>query len=122
MNILWLHDNINDHKELDKQLKNFEKPIVNFTDGDSCISYLTHSDQSNNDRPSILIVLNRVARQIVPEIHSYTTLLFIIIFCTKNDNKIKWTKKYNKVEFLYICINIDKLLSFFSSHRSEAST
>jgi len=101
MNILWLHDNINDHKEIDKQCKNFEKPIISFTDAESCISFLTISDQQNNIRPSILVVLNRTARQIVPEIHSYTALLFIIIFCTKNDNKIKWASKYKKVKLRY---------------------
>ncbi|CAF3887602.1 unnamed protein product [Rotaria sp. Silwood1] len=102
MNILWLHDNINDHKELDKQLKNFEKPIINFTDDRSCIAFLKTSEQENNDRPSVLIVLNRIGRQIVPEIHSYTTLLSIVIFCTKNDNKIKWANKYNKIRGIFI--------------------
>jgi hypothetical protein len=31
MNILWSHDNIDDYKELDIQLQNFEKTIINFT-------------------------------------------------------------------------------------------
>jgi hypothetical protein len=98
MNILWLHDNINDHKQLDKELKKFEKSIMNFTDNQSCISFLTNSNQQMCNQPSILVILNRISHQIVPEIHSFTNLLFIVIFCTKNDNKIKWATKYNKVE------------------------
>ncbi|CAF1339646.1 unnamed protein product [Rotaria sp. Silwood1] len=130
MNILWLHDNINDHKELDKQLKNFEKPIINFTDDRSCIAFLKTSEQENNDRPSVLIVLNRIGRQIVPEIHSYTTLLSIVIFCTKNDNKIKWANKYNKIRGIFIdpkelktyvrqVIQISGLLVLLDEHPNE---
>jgi hypothetical protein len=119
MNILWLHDNVNDHKELDKELNNFEKPLINFICGQSCISFLTNTEQQNHDRPSILIVLNRIARQIVPEIHSHTSLLFIIIFCTKDDNKIKWASKYTKVHLFHICINTSKVL-LFSLIRSKA--
>ena len=121
MNILWLHDNIEDHKELDKQLKTFEKPVVSFTDAQSCTTFLTTSGQQNTNRSSILVVLNRVARQIVPEIHSYTTLLFVIIYCTKNDSKIKWASKYSKVKFLYMCVDVNKLLRF-AWHRSKVST
>jgi hypothetical protein len=109
MNILWLHDNINDHKELDKQLKNFEKSITSFTDSQSCISFLTNSDQQMCNQPSILIILNRIGHQVVPEIHSFTNLLSIVIFCTKNDNKIKWATKYNKVYCFDICIKTAKL-------------
>lgn len=98
MNILWLHDNVEDHKELHVHLENFEKSIVNFTDGRSCIEFFENSKQQNENRLSILVVLNRIARQIVPEIHSETTLTSVIVFCTKADNKIKWINKYNKVD------------------------
>jgi hypothetical protein len=104
MDILWLHDTINDHKKLNEELQKFEKPTINFTDNESCISFLSNSERQNNDRPLVLIVLNRIARRIVPEIHSYTPLLFIIVFCTKKDNKVKWASKYNKVHFLYIVL------------------
>jgi hypothetical protein len=99
MNILWLHDNINDHQGIDKELKDFEKPIMNFLDGQTLISSFTNSEQQKHSQPSILIILNRIARQIVPEIHSFTTLRSVVIFCTKNDNKIKWAGKFNKVIF-----------------------
>lgn len=113
MNIVWLHDNINDHTELDKYLQNFEKPIVSFIDSIPCIGFLTNSNQQKSDRPSIVIVLNRVARQIVPEIHSFPKVLFIIVFCVKKDNKIKWISKYNKVRCLYTCGDLCKSSCFF---------
>ncbi|UJR11387.1 hypothetical protein I4U23_015567 [Adineta vaga] len=102
MNILLLRDINNDHDELIKTLKTFEKPVVILNDMQLCISFLSNSSHQINNRQSILIVLNRVGRQIVPEIHSLVNLSFIVIFCTKKDNKIKWTGKYNKIKGIYI--------------------
>jgi hypothetical protein len=103
MNILWLHDNINDHKEVVEELQDFEKLVRNFTDSQSCLSFLKNAEQQHNSQSSILVVVNRIGRQIGPEIHSYRTLSLIVGFYTKDNKRVKWANKYSKVHFIHTC-------------------
>ncbi|CAF3807400.1 unnamed protein product [Rotaria sp. Silwood1] len=121
MNILWLHDNINDHKELDKQLKNFEKPIINFTDDRSFpiiapVYRLDYQDIHNvspsSTKPDYLtdltdekisfIVSDAFGQHIVPLIHEIPQIKSIYVFCGVNKSNYEaWAKEYEKIKGVF---------------------
>jgi hypothetical protein len=54
----------------------------------------------------MLITVNTLGRQIVPEIHCDNQLKAVFIYCIDNNEKIKWTTKYDKVRRMRKEINI----------------
>jgi hypothetical protein len=95
-NVVWLHDNDDDHKSLTRELERLDVPLERFVDGIACQNFL--NSQEENGKGSILIVLNRLGHQYVPEFQSYNTLTSIYVFCTNTNEKTKWTLKYPKVK------------------------
>jgi hypothetical protein len=77
---------------IQQQLSRLDSSLIIFKQINSCLDYfqtVTH--------PVILITINALGRQIVPEIHSHNKLKAIFIYCVMNDKKIKWNTKYDKV-------------------------
>lgn len=77
-----------------RQLSRLDSSLIIFKQINSCLSHL---QSVTYERPLILITVNTLGRQIVPEIHSNNKLKAIFIYCVMNDKKIKWTTKYDKV-------------------------
>lgn len=46
----------------------------------------------------VLITLNTLGRQIVPEVHFNNRLNAVYIYCRKDNERIKWARCYDKVK------------------------
>ncbi|CAF2859631.1 unnamed protein product [Rotaria sp. Silwood2] len=99
-------DDRND-KELQGHLYELDPSMSIFDQFDTCQKYFNSAN--NVMKPTILVSINKMGRQFVPEIHSNEQLKAIYIFIcpgTNNDQKINWTKKYNKVQLYCVLFNL----------------
>jgi len=95
-------DDRND-KELQDHLYELNPSMLIFDRFDTCQKYFNSTNNIN--KPIILITINRMGREFVPEVHSCDQLKQIYIFvCAgiNDDQKVKWAAKYNKVSHYYI--------------------
>jgi hypothetical protein len=98
---------LDDHSDeaLRDRLYELDSCITTFDRFDICKKYLDSSYQATAaTKPILFIAINKMGRQFIPEIHSNDRLKAFYIFVSSdstNDQKVKWTTKYNKVRLDY---------------------
>ncbi len=90
---------LDDHPNeiIQQQCYQLDSSIIIFKQISLCLKHLRSVIY---ERPVLLITVNALGRQIVPEIHSDNQLKAIFVYCIDDKEKIRWTTKYNKVGIL----------------------
>lgn len=83
------------NKILQEQLYRLDISLIVFKRINACLDYIRSVTHTH---PFILITMNALGCQIVPEIHPDNQLKAVFIFCLIDNERIEWTTKYDKVK------------------------
>lgn len=89
--LVWLDKNIDNHNNQQKlnRLHELDDKIKTFTTKEKSIEYIRNTKSS-----IIFIISGSLSKEVIPEIHDYTCIIAIFIFCTKFEQipQLKFSK------------------------------
>jgi hypothetical protein len=85
--LVWLDKNIENDVNQQKlnQLHELDDQIKTFASKKQCIDYIQRQNDRNTKSYIIFIISGSLSKEVIPEIHDYTCILAIFIFCTKSE-------------------------------------
>jgi hypothetical protein len=95
--LIWIYPDVYQNEQIQRDIK-YMKQIVRHTfpiNGyDECERWLI---KYRGDERIVLIVSEKFAKQIVPNIHHLPSLVIIYVYLSDNKIDDKWVRKYSKV-------------------------
>ncbi|CAF0990058.1 unnamed protein product [Didymodactylos carnosus] len=94
--LVWLDENVNNHENLQVQMKLRESInyIKTFQNLKTCKEYI----RQIKDEKVVFVVSGSLGRKIVRIVHNLPQLSTIYVYCKNKQYNEKWTKKYKKVK------------------------
>ncbi|CAF0942755.1 unnamed protein product [Adineta ricciae] len=94
--LVWLDSNVISDQSI-AQLHNVVYNVHTYTNSEQCIEFM----RSVKDCKVHLIISDRLAQHIVPDLHDIHALNIILIFCSNENYDEQWTTRWTKIKGIF---------------------